>query len=118
MEVPAQVKPAIWGAIGGAIAIVALGFSWGGWQTAGAVDRIAKDQSEKKVIAALAPFCVERFLKSADAAQSADLLKLTTSYERGSFLEKGGWTGLPDAKESNWGVGRACGELLAAAVKK
>ena len=79
---------------------------------------MANEQSEKKVIAALAPFCVEQFLKSADATQSAELLKLTTNYERGSLLEKGGWTSVPRVKETNWGVGRACGDLLAAAAKK
>jgi len=44
--------------------------------------------------------------------------KLTTNYERGSFLEKAGYTNLPGSTAANWGVGRACGDLLAAAVKK
>jgi hypothetical protein len=79
---------------------------------------MANEQSEKKVITALAPFCADRFLKSADAAQSAELLQLTTNYERGSFLEKGGYTSPPGSTEANWGVGRACGDILAAAAKK
>jgi hypothetical protein len=107
----------LWGAAAGAVALGIVGFSWGGWQTASSANRIAKELSDKYVIAALAPFCVDRFLKAADATQSADLLKLTTNYERGSFLEKGGWTSLPGSKETNWGVGRACGDLLAAAKK-
>jgi hypothetical protein len=118
MDIPTQIKPAVWGAVGGAIATLILGFYFGGWQTTSAANRMANEESEKKVIAALAPFCVERFLKSADATQSAELLKLTTNYERGSFLEKGGWTSVPGAKETNWGVGRACGDLLVAAAKK
>jgi hypothetical protein len=118
MQVPAQTKPAIWGAVGGAIITLIVGFNWGGWQTANSADRMAKEMADKKVIAALAPFCVDRFLKSADATQSADLLKLTTNYDRGSFLEKGGWTSMPGSAETNWGVGRACGDLLAAAAKK
>jgi hypothetical protein len=79
---------------------------------------MANEQSGIKVIAALAPFCADRFLKSADATQSAELLKLTTNYERGSFLDKAGYTSLPGSTETNWGVGRACGDLLAAAAKK
>jgi hypothetical protein len=79
---------------------------------------MANEQSEKRVISALAPFCVDRFLKSADATQSSELLKLTTNYERGSFLEKAGYTSLPGSAETNWGVGRACGDLLVAAAKK
>jgi hypothetical protein len=41
-----------------------------------------------------------------------------TSYERDSFLEKAGYTSLPGSTETNWGVVRACGDLLAAAAKK
>jgi hypothetical protein len=118
MDVPVQVKPAVWGAVGGAIATLVLGFYLGGWQTSSAANRMANEQSEKKVIAAVAPFCVERFLKAADATQSAELLKLTTDYERGSFLEKAGYTSLPNSTKPNWAVGRACGDLLVAAAKK
>jgi hypothetical protein len=95
-----------------------IGFNFGGWQTTASANRMANEQARAKVIAALAPFCVDRFVKSADAAQSAELLKLTTDYDRGSFLEKGGYTSSPGSKETNWGVGRACGDLLAAAAKK
>lgn len=118
MEVPPQIKPAAWGAVGGAILTLVLGFYLGGWHTTSSAERMAREVSEKKVIAALAPFCVDQFLKSASQAQTAELLKLTRDYERGSFLEKGGWTGLPGSKDTNWGVGRACGDLLAAAAKK
>jgi hypothetical protein len=118
MDIPAQTKPAVWGAVGGAVITVSLGFYLGGWQTTSSANRMAGELSEKKVIAALAPFCVDRFRKSADATQSAELLKFTTNYERGSFLEKGGYTSLPGSTETNWGVGRACGDLLAAAAKK
>ena len=118
MEIPAQTKPAVWGAVAGAILTLILGFYWGGWQTTSSANKMANEQSGIKVIAALAPFCVDRFLKSADTTQSAELLKLTTNYERGSFLEKAGFTSLPGSTETNWRVGRACGDLLAAAAKK
>ena len=118
MEFPAQTKPAVWGAVGGATLTLILGFYWGGWQTTNSANKMAKEQSDQKVIAALAPFCADRFLKSADATQSAELLKLTSNYERGSFLEKTGYTNLPGSTAANWGVGRACGDLLAAAAKK
>jgi hypothetical protein len=108
----------IWGAAGGIILTLILGFYFGGWQTTSAASQMAYELSEKKVIAAFAPLCVDRFRRSADAKQSAELLKLTTNYERGSFLEKAGYTNLPGSTESNWAVGRACGDLLAAASKK
>src|SRR2546423_4636437 len=36
-----------------------VGFYWGGWQTTSSANRIANEQSATKVIAALAPFCVD-----------------------------------------------------------
>ena len=93
----------MWGAGGGAILTLILGFYLGGWQTTSAANRMANELSEKKVIAALAPFCVDRFRKAADATQSAELLKLTSDYERGSFLEKAGYTSPPGSKEFELG---------------
>lgn len=118
MEIPAQTKPLVQGAVIGGLITVVLGFYWGGWHTASGADRTAKELSDRKVVAALAPFCVDQFLKTADATQTAALLKLTSDWERGNYLEKGGWTGLPGSKEPNWAVGRACGDLLAVAAKK
>jgi hypothetical protein len=107
----------LWGVAAGAVVTMSLGFYLGGWQTTSSANRMANELSEKRVIAALAPFCVDRFRKSADATQSAELLKLTAGYERSSFLEKGGFASSPGSTEANWGVARACGDLLAAAAK-
>ena len=57
-------------------------------------------------------------VRAPDATQSAELLKVTTGYERSSFLEKGGFTSVPGSTEGNRGVARACGDLLVAAAKK
>jgi hypothetical protein len=107
----------LWGAAASAVVTTILGFYVGGWQTTSSANRMANELSENRVIAALAPFCVDRFRKSADATQSAELLKLTAGYERSSFLEKGGFASSPGSTEANWGVARACGDLLAAAAK-
>lgn len=117
MEVPAQALPAVSGAVGGAILTLFLGFYCGGWHTTNSADRMARELAHTKVVAALAPFCVDQFGRSADAAQTAALLQLKTDYERGYFLERGGWTSLPGSKDS-WGVGRACGDLLIAVARK
>jgi hypothetical protein len=54
METSSQVKPALWGAVGGAILTLILGFYWGGWQTTNSASKMAKEQSDQKVIAARA----------------------------------------------------------------
>ena len=35
MKLPAEVKPALWGVVGGAVAAIVIGFAWGGWVTGG-----------------------------------------------------------------------------------
>lgn len=111
------VKPAIWGAVVGAIAMVIFGF-WGlGWVRGSTADRMARDQSEAAVVVALTPVCVARFEAQADAATKlADLKKISESWDRSSFLEKGGWATTPGSDTPNSDVARACAEKLGKAA--
>ena len=54
------IKPALYGA-GGALAVAIVGFSWGGWVTAGTAEARVKTGSQTAVIAALAPICASQF---------------------------------------------------------
>jgi len=111
------VKPAIWGAVVGAIGIMIAGF-WGfGWMLGSTAERMAKDQSEAAVVVALTPVCVARFEAQADvAAKLADLKKVTQSWDRNSFIEKGGWATAPGSETPNSDVARACAERLGKAA--
>ena len=60
MKIPAQVKPAVWGAIGGAIAAMVIGFVWGGWVTGGSSERAAGAASRTAVVQAVVPLCVAK----------------------------------------------------------
>ena len=53
MQVPASVKPAIWGVIGGAIASMIIGFVWGGWVSGGTAGKMASASAEDATIFAL-----------------------------------------------------------------
>src|ERR1700674_2396203 len=74
MQVPSEVKPALWGAVGGAIALAIVGFSWGGWVTGSTANELANKRADSAVVAALTPICVENFLHAADA--TANLVAL------------------------------------------
>ena len=95
-------KPGIWGAIVGAIAIMVLGFWQFGWVLGSKADQMARDRASTAVAEALAPLCAAKFLAQADApARVADLKKLRSDYEQRNFIEKGGWavaivSGAPD----------------------
>lgn len=112
MRIPAEVKPACWGAVGGAIALAIVGFTWGGWVTGGKSEAQAKDRAEAEVVRVLAPICADRFMHQANATQSLDELKKVDSWNRGSFVEKGGWATMPGSNSASSGVARACAEIL------
>jgi hypothetical protein len=100
----------------GAVAAMAIGFSWGGWVTGGTATKLANEQADTAVVAALTPGCVEKFLHNSDAiANLAALKKISSTWEQGDFLEKGGWATRPGAVSSDYQLARACAEKLAQA---
>lgn len=112
MTIPPEVKPALWGAAGGAVALAIIGFNWGGWTLGSTAASNARSAAEKAVTAALAPICADKFRQTAGAASSLVELKKIDAWEQGSFVEKGGWATLPGSTEPNSAVARACAELL------
>jgi len=90
-----------------------IGFSWGGWMTGGTADKIAAERADTAVVAALIPICVEKFLQNSDAkANLAVLQKISSSWEQGDYLQKGGWATRPGATSSDYQLARACAEKL------
>jgi hypothetical protein len=117
MKIPIETKPVLWGVVGGAIGLAVIGFSWGGWTTAGKAEAAAQTRADEAVVAALAPMCVDRFRLAGDApAQLAELRK-ADSWTQGEFVEKGGWATLPGTHPAPrvTAVARACAALLAGA---
>jgi hypothetical protein len=55
------VKPAVWGAVAGAVALTVVGFSQLGWTLGSTAEKMATQRAETAVVAALAPICVEKF---------------------------------------------------------
>ncbi len=90
-----------------------IGFSWGGWVTGGAANKLAAERADNAVVAALTPICVEKFLQSNNAkANLATLQKISSNWEQGDYLEKGGWVTQPGATSSDYHLARACAEKL------
>jgi dienelactone hydrolase len=109
-----ELKPALWGVVGGAVAAMIIGFSWGGWVTGGTASTNADKQASTAVITALTPFCTEKFRGDANVATNLEDLKKANPWERSSLIEKGGWATLPGQSAPAEGVARACAEQLVA----
>jgi hypothetical protein len=100
------------GAAAGAIATLIIGFYWGGWVTGGSAKEMTQRSSSAAVVAALSPICVDKFQQSVNAANNMVELKKVSSYQQGSFIEKGGWATLPGSDSANSSVATACANML------
>jgi hypothetical protein len=97
----------------GSVASMVIGFSWGGWMTGGSAVKLAGEQANTAVVAALTPICVEKFLQNNDAkANLAVLQTISSNWEQGDYLQKGGWATRPGASSSDYQLARACAEKL------
>jgi len=97
----------------GAVASMIIGFSWGGWMTGGTANKLAAELADTAVVAALTPICVEKFLQNSDAKANLEVLqKISSTWEQGEYLQKGGWVTQPGATSSDYHLARACAEKL------
>jgi hypothetical protein len=110
----AKVKYGVWGLIGGAIIAVIIGFAWGGWTTT----RTTQQMSEEAVVAARAAICVAQFMKEPNHEEKLQELGKLIAYQRGPFIEKGGWDKMPGEDKAGPLVARACADGLEVLLKK
>jgi hypothetical protein len=65
------------------------------------------------LVAALAPICVDQFRQATNAsANLTELNKISYAYDRGTFIENGGWAIMPGNEKADSAVAKACAETL------
>jgi hypothetical protein len=117
MNISPNVKPALWGAVGGAVALAILGFTWGGWVTSSTATTMADKHANVEVAKVLAPICFLQFNQQPGAdARLVELKGITSTYEQASFIEKSGAATMPGSDKMVKGVSQACAELLTTAA--
>ena len=112
MPVPASVKPAVWGAVGGAIAAMVIGFVWGGWVTGGTAGKMAATSAESAVVLAFTPLCVARAEQQPD---QLELLRKENNWSRADFIVKAGWVANVSEKYRS-DVARSCATTIVEAM--
>ena len=101
------------GAAVGAVATIVVGFSWGGWSLGSTADKMAKEQSNLAVVAALAPVCADKFRGQPDAAAKTVALSKVDSWKRAEEFPRSLVT-LPGETYSSSALVAACYALLIA----
>jgi hypothetical protein len=112
MQVSASVKPALWGAVGGAVAAIIIGFSWGGWVTGGTAGQMETASAKSASVLALTPLCVAKGEQQQDQLAA---LKKEGTWNRGDFVTKAGWVSNVNEKYRS-DVARACASTLVEAM--
>jgi hypothetical protein len=103
----------IQGIVIGAVASIVIGFGWGGWVTGATANKLAAEQASTAVVTVLTPICVEKFMQNGAAKENlAALRMISTNWEQGQYLEKGGFATRPGAVSSDYQLARACATKL------
>ena len=115
MQTPEWLKPGLYGAACGAVALAVVGFSsWGGWVTGGRARAMAADQSQAAVVTALSLICVDQSKRDPQLAERMAAIKAASSWERGAIVIKNGWATMPGTTEANSLVARDCADKVSA----
>jgi hypothetical protein len=101
-----KVKYGVWGLIGGAVIAMIIGFAWGGWTT----ERTTLRRGEEAVLAARSAICVAQFMKDPNHQAHLQALGKLSTYQRSTFIEKGGWDKMPGEDTGGFAVARACAD--------
>lgn len=110
------VKPAVSGALIGAVAAIAVGFSYGGWITGGTSQRLIASNMSDGVAIALTPYCLEKSKSDPAAINILAEFKAAPIYSRRSLIEKTGWATPLGTELPNAALATACGNELAKAL--
>jgi uncharacterized membrane protein YeaQ/YmgE (transglycosylase-associated protein family) len=113
-ETAGMMKHGIWGLVIGAIITLIIGFAWGGWRTGGT----SRGMAEEAVLATRAAICVAQFMKQPNPQEKLKQLKEISSWERATFIEKGGWDKMPGEAQASYTVSRACADGLELLIEK
>ena len=117
MTLPKELKPALLGAVGGAVVAATVGFASGSWITSSTAKMQANEAASKAVTAALAPVCLDNFQQGADAIAQKAALKKEDWWNQAEFVEKRGWASIPGIASPGRDLSRACAELIVADEK-
>jgi hypothetical protein len=112
MQIPVWIKPGLWGAAGGAIAMATVGFSQLGWTTKGTAEQLAENRAELAVVSALVPFCVAKAQQDPEQAALAKFQTEQSSYYRRDIVMKAGWATVGGKTSPDNALARACSDKL------
>ena len=108
MTFPEWTKPGLYGALGGAIAVSILGFTWGGWTTSGSAAALAQDLATEEVTLAMVPVCLNMSAADPERREKLAVLQEASGVGRRNALMETGWATRPGAETPDPNLVDAC----------
>jgi hypothetical protein len=108
MTFPEWTKPSIYGALGGAIAISILGFTWGGWITNGSAQNMAQDFATDEVTLAMVPVCLGLSASDPERTEKLANLQELSGFGRRNAMMETGWATRPGSDKPDRDLADAC----------
>jgi hypothetical protein len=99
----------IWSMVAAVILTMIVGFTWGGWVTAGT----AQEKAEEAVVERLALICVDQFKQDPETAQKFIEFIETRSYQQDNYVTDQGWATMFGDEKPDRNVAVACARLIA-----
>ena len=108
-----KIKLGLLSAIGGAIVLAIVGFSWGGWVTGSTAQKTAEEMAADTVADRLASICVAQFNQDSEKDQKLKELKKESSWKRKDYVEKQGWATMLGEKSPDSQAAEECANRIA-----
>ncbi|UXX82225.1 hypothetical protein [Roseovarius pelagicus] len=108
MTFPEWTKPGVYGALVGAVAVSILGFTWGGWTTAGSAEEMADSFAAEQVTLAMVPVCLGLSEADAERVEILATLREASGFQQRNAMMETGWATLPGTDAPSRDLADAC----------
>lgn len=102
----------VWACLASIVLTIVIGFTLGGWMTAGGAQEAAKVMANEAVVQRLAPICVAQFNADPDSVGKLGEMNGMTSYGRVQYVQDQGWATITGAEKPDRKVADACIAIL------
>jgi hypothetical protein len=101
-----------WACLASVALTMLVGFTWGGWMTAGGAQDAAETMAKDAIVQRLAPICVDQFNEDPDNVLKLGEMNELSSYGQSQYVRDQGWATISGEEGPNRKVADACIKLL------
>ena len=112
-----RIKTGLWGAVGGAIITMIIGFAWGGWVLGSTSLNMGEEMARNAIVERLTPICVAQFNQDPGKDKKLKEFKEIDSWKQDQYVKDQGWATMPFEKEPDSSVADRCSELIAKNIR-